>query len=421
MKQAWWLIFALAVSSVNAEDFSAESFSFDISQYERKTWELSGYLQGTAQTLQPNQQSLFSELSASQTAYQRYLAELELSGLYRWQTTTLYALAKIQTLHQPTLTDNQTETDADFYQLYLHYQPNQNWQFELGQRALRWGRGYAFNPVAVLERPKDALDPDLAREGFVLANAEWVKSFADWGSVSLTAVVLPVSEDLNAEFGQKQTWNNALKFSWQFGKTDLDWIWRSDGSRPEAFGFAFSHSLAVNFALHGEALWLQRSLILVDSNGVMSQQTKTGADILLGLRYLTNQETTWIAELYHQANAYTSGQMTDFYAYAETASPIALQNLISRSRYLAPQAMQNYLSVKVSQKEPWNWLYWTVGLGLITNVEDRSSIVTPEIIYSGLMNWEGRMRLNYFVGDDLSEYGERQNAWRAEVQIRYHF
>ena len=37
---------------------------------------------------------------------------------------------------------------------------------EAGKRTLRWGKGYAWNPIGFVERPKDPNDPDLAREGY---------------------------------------------------------------------------------------------------------------------------------------------------------------------------------------------------------------------------------------------------------------
>ena len=57
---------------------------------------------------------------------------------------------------------------------------------ELGKRALRWGKGYAWSPVAFLERPKDPTDPELAREGFVMATGAWVRSF-DGAAADLVA------------------------------------------------------------------------------------------------------------------------------------------------------------------------------------------------------------------------------------------
>ena len=67
---------------------------------------------------------------------------------------------------------------------------------------MKWGKGYAWNPVAFVDRPKDPEDPELAREGYVVATADYIKSFqGPLKTVSLTPVLLPVYKDVNDDFG----------------------------------------------------------------------------------------------------------------------------------------------------------------------------------------------------------------------------
>lgn len=42
---------------------------------------------------------------------------------------------------------------------------------------MRWGKGYAWNPVGFVERPKDPNDPELAREGYWMASADYIVNF----------------------------------------------------------------------------------------------------------------------------------------------------------------------------------------------------------------------------------------------------
>jgi hypothetical protein len=413
MKQAWWFA-AFAAFGFSAQ---AEDFSFDINDYQRSPWEINGHLQLSAQHNQLNADNALADLSPYQQDYWRSQGEVELGGLYRWQSWSVHGLAKAQAQQDEAVSDS----EARFYEAYAHYQPNTQWQFQFGKRSLRWGKGYAFNPVAVLERAKDALDPDLAREGYVLAAADWVKTLPSGESMSMTAVLLPVSDGLNQEFGEAEQNNVAIKLGWVSGASDMDVIWRSDGSRPSALGVDFSRSLTVNWALHGEALWTEGEKILVSENGQVEQTDWQGVNLLLGTRYLTEQETTWIIEYYHQASGYKASQMETLFAWAQNASLAQLKSTLQNSAYLLPQAMQNYASIRVSQKEPFNWLYWNVGLTWMANLDDGSGIWISELIYSGYRNWEFRTRLIAFVGDEGTEYGERQNQQRFEARVRYFF
>jgi hypothetical protein len=44
----------------------------------------------------------------------------------------------------------------------------------VGKKSLRWGTGYAWNPVAFFDRPKDPDAPKLNLEGFILASASLI-------------------------------------------------------------------------------------------------------------------------------------------------------------------------------------------------------------------------------------------------------
>jgi hypothetical protein len=57
----------------------------------------------------------------------------------------------------------------------------------------------------------------------------------------------------------------------------------------------------------------------------------------------------------------------------------------------------------------------------IVNAEDRSYSLSPEIMYTGITNLELRLKAMVLAGDRLSEFGEKQNNWRAELRGRYYF
>jgi hypothetical protein len=83
--------------------------------------------------------------------------------------------------------------------------------------------------------------------------------------------------------------------------------------------------------------------------------------------------------------------------------------------------MQDYLYLRVTQKEPFNILYFTPAITAIMNLDDRSFQISPEFLYTGFTNWELRLKGTALVGQRLTEYGEKQNDYRVELRVRYYF
>jgi hypothetical protein len=98
----------------------------------------------------------------------------------------------------------------------------------------------------------------------------------------------------------------------------------------------------------------------------------------------------------------------------------ALQRLGNQG-YSRPYLGRNYLYAKFSQKEPFDILYFTPALTAIINLDDGSSTVTPELNYTGFTNWEVKLRFALLSGPQNSEYGEKQNGNKIELNIRYFF
>ena len=83
--------------------------------------------------------------------------------------------------------------------------------------------------------------------------------------------------------------------------------------------------------------------------------------------------------------------------------------------------MTDYLYLRISQKEPWDILYFTPAVTWIFNADDRSFSISPELLYTGITNLELRLKGTFLVGDDFSEFGEKQNDYRVELRVRYYF
>lgn len=85
-----------------------------------------------------------------------------------------------------------------FDEAYLSLKPDPSLTLGSGKVALNWGKGYAWNPVGFIQRPKDPNDTTLAREGYALLVVDFIRHFpGDLQTIAFTPVLLPVSSQIN--------------------------------------------------------------------------------------------------------------------------------------------------------------------------------------------------------------------------------
>ncbi|NMG16875.1 hypothetical protein [Aromatoleum bremense] len=422
-RKAVLLAALLALSPAWAEE---ADWGFDVSAYEKKPFEWTGFVE-----LRPEHQWLDRDTAGyrlqypgeSRTSAERMSAAAELSGVLRHRSLSFNFTGHASWIDEPRGSDH----DRRMYEAYGGWQIDDRSNLELGKRALRWGKGYAWSPVAFLERPKDPTDPELAREGFVMATGAFVRSFdGPLQTVALTAAVVPTTSGLNPEFGPEGHANPAVKLYGLILDTDVDLIWAGQGSRGPRVGIDFSRNLGSNVEIHGE--WARitdarRAVLTADNRLAMEARSYTSA--LLGLRYLTERDTTLIFELYRNGGGYSKDELAAFYDLvgASAANPVltSLTAHAAAQGYNRPNAARRYAYLRISQKEPFDLLDFTPALTLITNTDDHSWSLIPEALYTGITNLELRLRLALNRGDRSTEYGEKLVRSRLELRGRYFF
>ncbi len=77
--------------------------------------------------------------------------------------------------------------------------------------------------------------------------------------------------------------------------------------------------------------------------------------------------------------------------------------------------------LRISQKEPFNILYFIPSLTSIINLNDKSYSVVMELLYKPVTNLELRVKGSTIFGKQGSEFGEKQNDFRLEFRGRYYF
>lgn len=421
-----------AATLLAAPAAAEEAYRFDVEQFEKKAFELNGYAELRPERAWLDRDAALYQLNffdrRQRSTLDRATGALELSGIYRYGITTFQG-----TIHGEAVRDDLGSADeVTVYEGYATLEATTGVRVEAGKRAVRWGKGYAFNPVGFVERGKDPNDPELSREGFVMLGGNFIRSFEGaLQTIAFTPLVAPTGDGVNEDFGEAGRLNPAARLTLLYRDTDIDFLVLGEGARSLRFGFDFARNLTTNFEIHGEwARVTDTARPVLRANGTRTVKTGDTTSYLLGLRYLSPRDTTWIAEYYHNGAGYTERQMRDYFRFVHAAHERFLANgdtaPIERARtvgtsYARASAMRNYLYLRVSQKEPFDILYFTPSITLIQNLDDGSRSLSPELSYTGITNLELRLRAFFLSGGRLSDFGEKQNDRRLELRARYYF
>lgn len=407
----------------------AEEFSFDLSTYEKPTYELGGYIELSASHARLNTDgALYNTFFSSfpdETTNSQKLANIQVDGLYRLDNSRLHLSYFAQALDNDISGDDH---DSIVYELYYTDAHFEHITFDLGKRVQKWGKGYAWNPVGFIERKKDPNDPELSREGYIMLSGEYLRSFdKPLKTFSLTPVILPVTDNINNDFSGTEDTNLAARAYLLYRDTDIDFLLLAKGSRAARLGFDFSRNISPNFEIHGEYVYIKdESITQLDTLNVLNTIEKDVKQSLLGVRYLSSHEITWIGEYYHNGAGYTSSQLQDFYTLASLnfiTNPALLSTVQQaiKNGYGNSNPGKDYLYFRASGKEPFGWLYYSLGLNSIININDNSYSITPELIYTGFNNTELRLRATFLEGANNSEFGEKINEEKFELRFRLYF
>ena len=412
---------------------AADTYSFELAEIEKKPYHFGGYLEAKPLLSRFNQDSAVYRFRFSDRVPGKTLEEvnlkLQLEGSYEKGIASLYF--KTNTDYKIARLDDGESTDL--FEGYLSLKPSTSWQFDAGKKTFKWGKGYAWNPVAFIDRPKDPDDPEVGMEGVFALSGTYTKSFSGpLQTLSFTPVLQPVYDHINAEFGKKDYVNAAGKLYLLLYDTDIDVMVLTGGSRTTRFGADFSRNVTTNWEIHGEIAYIKDfQANLVDRTGRVTPVEFDATSTLLGTRYLTERDTTYILEYYRNGTGFTETQMESFFGFAHqaygtfltTGSDTNLKRAaqLFDGQYGRPGAMRDYLYLRVSQKEPFDLLYYTPAVTTIVNLNDRSYSLSPEISYTGITNLTLRLKAMFISGPAESEYGEKPFDFKLEIRVGYYF
>jgi hypothetical protein len=330
-------------------------------------------------------------------------------------------------------TSSDWTADATAYEAYLSIKPAPSFTVDAGKKTLKWGKGYIWNPAAFLDRVKSPEDPALALEGFTVLSADYIRTFSGPLQVmSVTPVLLPVFGDLNQSFGERGHLNVAGKLYLLLFDTDIDVMFLTGGSRPGRFGFDFSRNLRSNIEVHGEMAHVPNSpAAVVEPAGTLVQGEQSPTNLVVGLRYLTEANTTYIVDYFRNGAGYARTEMEAYFELIERGygswtisgdqRALTLASRATEAGYGRMNPMRNYVYGRVNQPDAFDVLYLTLGASAIVNVDDGSYSLLPEVQYKPTENLELRWVANIQRGGSRTEFGEKQADLRLELRLRYYF
>jgi hypothetical protein len=383
-------------------------YSFDVDEFTKKTWEWKGEVTITGTGKHFNQSATIYPIrlpDEEQTLSQEFNAQVVIDSRWDWGWSRLYLSGDTwATRSDISNFDNEDVFLREGFWQFSNYDPH---SLEFGKRLLRWGKGYAFNPVAFLERAKDPENPEGSREGLWLMQGIWIPgALLGFDSSSLTLVYLPERNNINQDYHLNRDDENSwgLKLYALIGTTDIDLYYVTRAESDETnLGADFASNIMPNFEVHGE----------------VANTTTPANDFflaLLGLRYLTENEVTWIVEGYHDSSGLTREQSKSLYESARILPP---SKAISVLRQLQQQKTinRNYGYLKASIKEPFGWLYITPGISWLGNLDDESYNIISQLSYEPGTNWTFQTYWQHFSGSANSQYGEGLVRDKIEMSV----
>ncbi len=430
-------LFCLIPPDASCLDNDPDGYSFDPSEIEKeiekKPYRFSGFLEFRPSLSGLDEDAAFYRIrlfdQEEKPTRQQYNLGLRLEGSCEKGIASLYFRADSLLWHD----DRGWDSDIDLSEGYLSLKPSPRFTLNVGREVISWGKGYAFNPVAFVSRPKDPDNPTEALAGFYVITADLIRSFkGPLKTLAFTPVLIPVTKTVNDDFGQPSHLNAAGKLYLLLWDTDLDLIFFTGESRTPRYGLDFARNITTNFEIHGELAWITDfEKISIDTRGNRFTEETGVLQALFGIRYLTADDITFIIEYFHNGGGLDQADAENFYRFVDRAADTYLstgdRSLLTRAGQLsqetlaADKPMRDYLYFRASWKEPFDILYVTPAVTSIVNVADQSFSLAPEILYSPETNLELRLRGTLLAGGSQTEFGEKRSDCQIEFRIRYYF
>lgn len=426
MKRIKSILLVIFIASSFTSIYS-QDYDFDIPEDEEAKIEFNGNLDAKWGLLQTQKKSPFFGLQFYDVAEKDdYLSQSRLdfylNGTYRHKQVGFF----MKTFYQYA---KEEPVSPSFFELYGSLNLSPRLSMSIGKRRFSWGKGYAFNPVGYVNAEKDPENPDLALAGKTSVYLSYNRSFNSKliQNFSLGAAMLPPEAEINEKFASSEKIGAAFKLYFLLKNIDIDLMAAFKKNEPQRLGLDFSTNLLENLEIHAEYSYAQDEITYFVNDELISQHKKNGGSYLLGLRYLNRLNTTFIAEYCHKNSGLSKNEFTSYINCLanslESANPVKINSakLNISTSFRSKTLMQDYLYLKLSQPEPFSWLYSSISVFTIYNLDDNSFLVSPQLSYKPYTNFEVLLWPFLFFGNNDTEYGSKQFEKKIEIWMRFYF
>ena len=408
---------------------SAQEYSFDFEDFEKKPYEFIGNFKF---------QSDFTKLDKSPALYSlnflnkeeenywdSYNASLELQGSYELSKFKLSLDIKDQLTYT---TNDEFENNFSIHESFLNIDVSKNIDLQIGKKSVKWGKGYIWNPVSFVGRQKDINDIDAGLEGFWLMKLDYVKSLSGIiQNFAVTPVIIPVTESINEDFQEEESFNFILNSYFLIKDTDIDFYLFMKEDELKKYGFDLARNILPSWEIHAEYVFTTEvSTDWLNSGFTIESTIDDTHDYLFGTRLLFETNTTLIIEYLHNDAGLNTEQMKSFFDAVESAISDNPDLLPAIKQYQSDSfnsqfLMEDYLYAKVSQPEPFDILYFTPSVYILYNLNDNSEMIGGEFNYSRFNNLNLKLKYNMMFGEENSEFGEKISSNKISFLIEYVF
>jgi hypothetical protein len=417
-----------------ASPVSSQDYDFDVSEFEKKTFEFSGTAEFRPSLIIPKKESLSWKLkyydeNSTPNLLDNYLVlvvpimRLEKEGL------SVHGAGDGRILY------NNPENDWDFdfslLEGYGKYELNPGWSVLLGKRLYKWGKGYIYNPVSYAGRQKDVNNVDASLEGYYAASVEYVKSFSSklLKNLSQELVIIPVYKELNDDYstGDRHWFFSRTYFL--IVNTDYELFFNMSEELDYRIGVAAAHNILTNWEIHGESSFLPETekMLIAENNCSESQTVENTIQSIIGTRYLSPFNVTFFLEYIYNGAGLSEQEMQNWYTSAENALVAQDRQAVYSIRKewflnLNKQFLMNsYLYLKIQYPEPFDFLYFTPSLYLLLNVVDESFLGGLDLNYKRFNALSFNMKLIGLYGKTDSEFGSKISELKTELNVKFFF
>ena len=409
--------------------FSAQEYSFDFEDFEKKPYEFIGNFKFQSDFTKLNKSPALYSLNflnkEEENYWDSYNASLELQGSYELSKFKLSLDIKDQLTYT---TNDEFENNFSIYESFLNIDVSKNIDLQIGKKSVKWGKGYIWNPVSFVGRQKDINDVDAGLEGFWLMKLDYVKSLSGIiQNFAVTPVIIPVTESINEDFLYEESFNFILNSYFLVEDTDIDFYLFMKEGELKKYGFDLARNILPNWEIHTEYAFIKEvSTDWLNSDFAIESTADDTHDYLFGTRLLFETNNTLIIEYFHNDAGLNTEQMMSFFDAVEFAisdNPDLLPEIKQyQSECLSSQfLMKDYLYAKVSQPEPFDILHFTPSVYILYNLNDNSEMIGGELSYSRFENLNLKLKYNLLFGELNSEFGGKISSDKLSLLFDYTF